>query len=464
MFWAAKQHARRVAAQLGISTGLVYLVGQPTVNWSDSDQERLFRQRRYFYYLSGTDEADCYLTYDIRADLLTLYVPNFDLRRAIWMGPTLTVEEAQARYDVDDVRYYDSLQGDIEHWAAKNNQTSPVYILHDSQRPTMVSMNFNLDAALLRPAMDAARGVKDEYEIELIRQANKISGLAHRKILESIGRMTSESEIEGSFLDTCVSHGARNQAYQLIAGSGENAAVLHYSKNNEPLEGRQLVCLDAGAEWNCYACDVTRTIPLSTTGDWPSVHARNIYHVVEEMQEECIKRIKIGVRFLDLHVLAHEIAIRRLLQFGILKGGSVEEIRKSGASTVFFPHGLGHHVGLEVHDVSGKSLTALRDDHYDAMLIPAIGHSPCTLSASYLEEGMVVTVEPGVYFSRFALANARKQPLAKYIDFEVAAEYVPVGGVRIEDDILVTKTGYENLTTAPKGNEMVEIIRRGIGN
>lgn len=479
---------------MGATHGLIYLVGQQTVNWEDSDQERSLRQRRYFYYLSGVDEADCSVTYEIQTDRLALYIPNFDLHRAIWNGPTVTKDEAQARYDVDEVFYCASLRANLLRWLREHNNnspSSPVYVLHDSQKlpddlqqqqQQQQQKEVFYDVERLQHAMDAARGVKDEYEIELIRHANRISGLAHRKVLERIRHMSNEAEIEGLFLDVCVSHGARNQAYSLIAGSGENAAVLHYVKNNEPLAGRQLVCLDAGAEWNCYASDVTRTFPLTCPGragpaaGWPSVQARDIYRLVEQMQEECIKRIRPGVRFLDLHVLAHRIAIEGLLRLGILRndnGETVEELRQTGVSRVFFPHGLGHHVGLEVHDVSGRELTA-------AAAAAAAGfssavsssskmmdqqeqrnyRSPCTLSAPVLEEGMVVTVEPGIYFSRLALMNAQQQQqqLAKYIDFDVARAYIPVGGVRIEDDILVTGKGYENLTTAPKGDAMLEII------
>ena len=372
----------------------------------------------------------------------------------------MTKEEAEQKYDVDRVLYHASLQGDLENWARKYNPHYPVYILHDSDKPTVPSVNFTFDVKQLLPAIDAARGVKDAHEIQMIRHANEISALAHRRVLANIQKLSNEAEIEGLFLDTCISHGARNQSYEIIAGSGENAAILHYVKNNEPLKGRQFVCLDAGAEWNCYASDVTRTFPM--TGEWPSTHAKRIYRLVEKMQEECIKRIKKGVRFLDLHVLAHNIATEGLLELGVLRSGTIEEIRDSGASKIFYPHGLGHHVGLEVHDVSEENLMALECAHgYSPVLNPAACLSPCTLSAPVLDEGMIVTVEPGIYFSRPALSNAQKQPLAKYINFELAKEYIPVGGVRIEDDILVTANGYENLTTAPKGDEMLEIIRRG---
>ncbi|CAG8188590.1 unnamed protein product [Penicillium olsonii] len=452
--YPAKQHARRVAQKLGASQGLIFLSGQPTINLRDSDQSRPFRQRRYFYYLSGADEADCALTYDIERDLLTLFVPDFDLHRAIWMGPTLSREEAQDRYDVDYVRYHTSLQYELQEWLDDRKQGSELYLIHESEKPNTLPKDLPVNLASLMPAMNAARGIKDEYEIRMIREANRVSGLAHRKILESIKSFSNESQIEGSFLDTCISHGARNQAYQIIAASGPNAAVLHYDRNNESLHKKPLVCLDAGAEWNCYASDVTRTFPL--TGEWPSKYVRDIYKLVERMQEETIRLIGKGVRYRSLHDLAHDIAIEGLLALGVLQG-AVDEVRDSGASKVFFPHGLGHHVGLEVHDVSEGSIMALgasRRQHWSSDYL-----SPCTLSAPLLEEGMVVTVEPGLYFSPLALNNARKQPCAKYINFDVAEKYVHIGGVRIEDDILVTATGYENLTTAPKGEEMLAVIR-----
>lgn len=323
--------------------------------------------------------------------------------------------------------------------------------------------------------MDAAREIKDEHEIRMIRRANEISGLAHRRILENIHRISNETEIEASFLDTCIAHGAKQQAYDIIAGSGENAAVLHYVKNDEPLRDRQLVCLDAGAEWDCYASDVTRTFPLK--GDWPSTEARDIYQLVEKIQNECISGIRKGVKFLSLHLLAQDMVVKGLLELGILidtaKDGDKLEPHKSEVCRIFFPHGLGHHMGLEVHDVSAKPITALRKGEHGDNTSLESGSTPpsstttdyplCPTSESTLEEGMVVTVEPGIYFSRYALANAKTLSIAKYINFESAEKYIPVGGVRIEDDILVTAHGNENLTTAPKGEEMLDIIRKGCG-
>ncbi|KAK2799255.1 hypothetical protein FQN50_008531 [Emmonsiellopsis sp. PD_5] len=460
--YPAKQHAQRVAAKLGCKRGLIYLKGQRTTQYEDSDQETSFRQRRYFSYLSGVSEPNCDLTYDIKLDKLTLYVPDFDLRRAIYMGSPLGKEEALEKYDVDEVNYVSSLEEDVRKWAKHRGRGSTIFVLHDSQTPVTKISNVFFDSTKLMNAMDACRVIKDQHEIGLIRRANEVSASAHIAVLRGIQKMTNEAEIEGTFLNKCITLGAHNQAYGIIAASGANAATLHYSKNNDPLKGRQFVCLDAGAEWNCYASDVTRTFP--TSDKWPSDEAKNIYDLVAKMQEACIKGIKEGVRYLDLDVLAHTIAIEGLLSIGIFKGGTVDEIRKSGASKLFFPHGLGHHIGLEVHDVSPEPIMALdQQDDANSSLFPFTNLSPCTTSAPTLKSGMVVTIEPGIYFSKLSLQHAEPEQ-AKYIDMDAVKKYLPVGGVRIEDDILVTKTGYENLTTAPKGEAMLEIIRQGNGS
>ena len=206
--------------------------------------------------------------------------------------------------------------------------------------------------------MNLARMIKDDHEIKLIRKANEISSLAHRQILASILKFKNEAQVEGLFLDVCVSRQAKQQAYDPIAASGPNAGTLHYDANNEDFENRQLMCLDAGCEYDLYASDITRTFPLSAA--WPTREAENIYKLVERMQESCIKRLAPGVRYLDLHILAHQIAIDGLLALGILHNGTKEEIYKAGTSRAFFPHGLGHHIGLEVHDVGQAELMSIR--------------------------------------------------------------------------------------------------------
>jgi len=197
----------------------------------------------------------------------------------------------------------------------------------------------------------------------------------------------------------------------VIAGSGQNAGTLHYDANNQPLTGRQLVCLDAGAEWNCYASDVTRTFPISGTF---TPEAAAIHGIVTRMQNECIQRVKPGVVFSSLHLHACIVAVTELLRLGILHNGTAAEIFNRGTVVAFFPHGLGHHVGLEVHDVSGPEKLLLgATDVPKGRRGGAAGKrevmSPETLAVMYrdaiaqsprekqrLEKNMVVTIEPGM--------------------------------------------------------------------
>ena len=307
-------------------------------------------------------------------------------------------------------------------------------------------------------AVDLCRVIKDSHEIALIRRANEISASAHRAVLEHLSKFKNEAQIEGLFTDVCISKKAK-QAYGVIAGSGANASTLHYMDNNQPLKNRQLVCLDAGSECQLYASDVTRTFPISGS---LSKEAREIYAIVQDMQESCIEKLKPGVRMFDLHLLAHRIAIEGLLKLGVFEGASFDELYETGASRAFYPHGLGHHVGLEVHDVLNLPILKYSKKE-DSVPDARSWLSRCRQDNPELEEGMVITIEPGVYFCQYELERFwLSSPLySKYINKEVLKKYYPVGGVRIEDDLLITANGYENLTTAPKGEAAFEIIRNG---
>lgn len=473
--YPAKQHVSRVVQSLGVENGLIYLPGTATKYEEDSDQFRPFRQRRYFYYLSGVNEPDCHLTYDINNDILTLFIPRIDPHTVIWNGRGSTIAEAYEKYDVDSVVYTTCLPDFVKQWP--KHHEGDIYILHPDQAVTPGQAELpRVDCVKLQKAINSARIIKDPHEIGLIRKANDITAKAHREVLANILKFKSEAQVEAIFLDTCISMDAKHQAYEPIAASGVNASTLHYVKNDEPLQGRQLMCLDAGCEWECYASDVTRTFPLSDS--WPSKEAKQIHDLVQKMQDSCICQLAPGVRFLDLHIMAHHIAIEGLMALGILHNGSHEEIYMAGTSRAFFPHGLGHHIGLEVHDIGQGDLMSLalgiRSSSYEIKsrsLFPENYHLPvydsemCRFPArpesGGLEEGMVITVEPGIYFSQYALQLIYlPSPIhSKYINKEVLLRYIPVGGVRIEDDILITSSGHENLTTAPKGEDMLKIIK-----
>ncbi|KKY20301.1 putative peptidase d [Phaeomoniella chlamydospora] len=458
--YPAKQHVQNVAAKLGVEEGLIYLPGQQTRSLEDSDQDVPFRQLRYFYYLTGVDVPDAFVTYDIAKDLLTLYISIIPPLQAIWFGKGLNIEQAESSYDVDVVKSAETLKSDLTKWIG-NHAGMPIYLLHAEQKPkldySLVADPF--ETASLQYAMDTCRVIKDSSEIGLLRKANEIACIAHTEVLKNIRHFSHERQVQAIFEDACTSRGVTTQSYNVIAGSGPNAAILHYMENNEPFGDRQLLLLDAGPDWNCYASDVTRTIPIS--GTWPSQEAKDIYDLVDKMQAEFIKGIKPGARYRDLNNLARCIMVEGLQKLGIFKSHHpTQTVIDSGATQIFSYHSYGHHIGLEVHDVSPRPITGLsKSDQAMACRQFRAVPAPHLMDAVLLEENMVVTVEPGIYFSEIVLEELVDDSLKDFIDLEVARRYLPVGGVRIEDDILVTKDGYENITTAPKGEDALKIIR-----
>ncbi|TRX88522.1 hypothetical protein FHL15_010561 [Xylaria flabelliformis] len=475
--YPAKLHARKVAKALGSQDGIIFLPGQWDVNWEDSDQGPRFRQRRYFYYLSGVNFPGCSVTYDIEADKLTLWIPYTPPATILWFGNTPSPEACLAKSDVHDVKYNKLLS---EYLNSRLSKVKTLYVLRASQLPKFAEFDslkprLHIDTTSLQPVMDEARVIKSDYEIQMIRKANAVSSEAHREVARSMYGLSNECQVEAAFLSSCTAQNAHAQAYPVIAGSGPNASTLHYDANNEPLAGRQLVVLDAGAEWDCYASDVTRTLPIGSTF---SSEARAIYDLVHQMQEECIQRIRPGVVFRDLQLHATLVAVKGLLRLGILHNGTADEIFKNGTGSAFFPHGLGHHVGLDVHDVLSKDLLRpagesmwgkrrpIGPNSLRTMIKQASATTSTTTSSSrdkthnILQPNMVVTVEPGLYFCRPYIEAyfLRSEQHSKYIDQTVLERYWDVGGVRIEDCVLVTEKGFENLTSAPKGGELLGIL------
>ncbi|KAL8370853.1 hypothetical protein RB595_000951 [Gaeumannomyces hyphopodioides] len=469
--YPAKTHARKVAKELNVQSGLLYLPGLPTQHYEDSDMGPAFRQRRYFFYLTGSTVPDAAVTYDIATDNLILWVPYREPRQELYYGKIPSKEECLAKSDIDDCRYVAS----IERFISKHlsNTGAVLYLLHDTQTPHLEHHRgrITLNTQALLPAMDRARVVKTPYEVRQIRKASAVSSAAHKLVLARLRNFRSEADVEATYLASCISNGSQQQAYAVIAGSGPNAATLHYDANNESLEGRQVIVFDAGAEWNCYASDITRTLPI---GGSFTPEASQIYAIVDAMQRAAIQKVKPGVPYRELHLTAQMAAVTGLLRLGILSGGSAREIFASGVVSALFPHGLGHHVGLEVHDVLSDRLmghgpsslrkigkrTLIPPEFCAAMIRNGSDGKHTWDEVGKLAENMIVTIEPGIYFNReYIKAFAEDEPTrAKFINFGVLERYWAVGGVRIEDMILVKSDGYEIISSAPKGEEALRII------
>lgn len=459
---------------------IIYIPGTASEAYDDTDSEVPFRQSRHFFYVTGCNLPDCSYTYDVGAGKSTLYLPAPpSARTQVYNGPSLTPSAAKELYDVDDVQIrteLDALLATSPHIMALTSATTiskdwPILTLQ-SLVPIHHAGIKQPAVPILKLAIDAARLTKSPYEVALIREANRISSLAHEAVMRGARHARNERELKAVFVGECIRHGADEQAYGPIVAAGESGATLHYMSDSAEItdEMRNLL-VDASGEFRCYASDITRTFPLKGQFDEES---RAVYEIVLEMQKTCIGMLKAGVDYPgEVNDVAHSIMVDGLLKLGILRGKK-EEILENGIDYLFLMHGLGHYIGLETHDVGGPRKPAAKS----AMLLPhqrrgvseveALHHEIIVnaVSAGGLPAGSVITVEPGIYINRLLLGPALEDDkVKKFIDKDVLDKYWKVGGVRIEDCVLITESGYDNLTTAPKEiDELEAITSRKAGN
>lgn len=368
----------------------------------------------------------------------------------------MSIQEAQAQFDVDEVRH----TNDPRPLGSEEQGLVYIYTGDDQVTRSLGVSPENINSSQLKPAIDEARVVKDRYEIALMERANEISSYAHNALLKSAHSMKNEREAKALFEAICLANGATGQAYSGIYAGGRSAATLHYVKNDASLllaktsageeEKPQLMLVDAGCELRCYASDITRVIPLTPDGKFTE-EARQIYDLVLQMQAECMAMVKPHASWEEIHRHAHRVLIQGFLSLGVFKGGSVEEIMDARTSCAFLPHGLGHWLGMDTHDTGGHANYADPDPMFKYLRV----RRP-------LVEGAVVTVEPGIYFSRFIIDGyLAEEKHRRFVDEGVLARYWAVGGVRIEDDVVIEKEGGRSLGLgAVKGREKVERLAR----
>lgn len=238
-------------------------------------------------------------------------------------------------------------------------------------------------------------------------------------------------------------------AYGAICGCGPQASILHYGHAARPNyqlcnEG-QMVLMDLGGEYDGYATAITTMVAI---GGKFTEQQRGIYEAVLDAQQTVEREMKPGVKWPDMHRLAERVILTHLLKIGIVQNGSVDEMMAANLGATFMPHGLGHFLGMNTHDVGG----------YNEEFPKSQEEGLCWLRITRtLQENMVLTVEPGCYFNESWMELEMAKPeKAKFLNKEKIREYVKVGGVRLEDDVVVTKDGIENFTYVPRQLEEVE--------
>jgi Xaa-Pro dipeptidase len=283
--------------------------------------------------------------------------------------------------------------------------------------------------------LDYGRAVKTPYEIACLREASRLGALGHRAAAAAFAAGASELAIELMFIAAC---GQREQdlPYSPIIALNEGGATLHYQllERVPRAEARSLL-IDAGVEFGGYASDITRT---STFPDRYGEFAALI-GLMERMQQRLCGEVRAGVDWADVHLRAHELTGEVLREADLIRCSAAEAVQR-GLTRVFFPHGIGHLLGLEVHDVGGFMRGPDEGD------IPRPEGHPFLRLTRVLQPGFVVTMEPGIYFIESLLREARADERGGLIQWPRVDDLRPFGGIRIEDDLVVTAAGSENLT------------------
>ena len=375
------------------------------------DVDYTFRQNSDFLYLTGVEEPGCHLVIDPKTRRETLFVPRIDSHHRVWEGHVPSPAEARKLFGVDRVMYADEMKKTV------------------GRRKVVAK-------AKLRDALDDLRACKTLEELALMKRANDVSGSAHRAVMAAARPEMKEYHLQSVFEAECLRASLKHLAYPSIVATGANAAVLHYRHNDAVLKDGDLLLIDAGAEDKGYAADITRTFPVN--GRFTS-RQRDVYEIVLAAQKSCIERARAGVVSADLHVHSMRVIADGLKSLGLLKGDT-DGLVEGGAVRLFYPHGLTHMLGLDVHDVTGGK----------RRILPNPTKVPVRFVAR-LEPGFVITMEPGIYFIAALLEDRdlRRKHKAS-VDFAKAETFLDFGGIRIEDDIVITDDAPLNLTTVPK--------------
>jgi Xaa-Pro aminopeptidase len=389
-----------------------------------------FRHDSYFYYLSGFPEPEAVIALIAGddGDRHVLFCRERNEEREIWDGFRYGPDAAREIFGFDEAHPISALGeklpeiasdrpalftplGLFEPWDRKVSN-----LLNEVRNRVRTGVTAPEEVVDVRTTLDAMRLIKDAHELSLMRRACAISSAAHRRAMCASRPGMFEYQIEAELLHEFLREGAQAVAYSSIVASGPNACVLHYRENNRLMNDGDLLLIDAGCEYQGYASDITRTFPVNGQFGGPQ---KAVYEIVLAAQLACIDAVKPGAPFHDYHQVAERVLAQGFIDLGLLSG-PLDAVLESGSYKQFYMHRAGHWLGMDVHDAG------LYQVHGESMrLVP----------------GMVLTVEPGAYIR--------------------PADNVPERfwniGVRIEDDVLVTSDGVENLTaTTPKSVADIE--------
>lgn len=416
-----------------IGAGNIAIIGSASTRTRNRDVDYPFRQDSDFYYLTGFNEPDALAVFlpGRKQGEYILFCREYDEKKALWEGAHAGLEGATGDYGADDSFPIDDLD-DILPGMLENKEKVFYPMGRDSdldhhlmewvnhiRNQSREGISAPVEFVSIEHILHEMRLFKSSAEIRLMKQAAEVSARAHIRAMQTCSAGMYEYQVEAEIIHEFIREGLRAVAYPSIVAGGKNACVLHYTENSMKLNQGDLILIDAGAECDHYAADITRTFPVSGRFSPPQ---KQLYQLVLDAQLAAIEQVKPGVPWNMAHEAAVEVLTRGLVELGLLTG-RVEELIENEHYKQFYMHRIGHWLGMDVHDVGDYKV----DEQW-----------------RILEPGMVLTIEPGLYIPA---------------DCSTVDECWRGTGIRIEDDVLVTDHGYEVLTRClPKTIDEIEAI------
>ncbi|NJA07221.1 MULTISPECIES: Xaa-Pro aminopeptidase [unclassified Methylomonas] len=411
---------RRSALMKQIGKGNIAIIASAPQRTRNRDVHYPFRQDSDFYYLTGFNEAESMAVFIPGREKgeYILFCREFDEKKALWEGAHAGLEGATQHYEADDsfpIADLDDIlpgmlenKGKVYYPMGKDSDLDHKLMewINNIRKQSRTGVSAPGELVALEHILHEMRLFKSPEELKLMRRAAEVSAKAHVRAMQACQPGLYEYQIEAELIHEFIQDGLRAVAYPSIVAGGKNACVLHYVENKDKLNKGDLLLIDAGVECDHYAADITRTFPVSGKFSEPQ---RLLYQLVLDAQTAALAEIKPGNPWNKAHDASVETLTRGLVELGLLKG-RVKKLIKDEKYKQFYMHRIGHWLGMDVHDVGDYKI---KDEW------------------RLLEPGMVLTVEPGLY------VPAQCETVDK--------QWRGIG-IRIEDDVLVTKDGHEILT------------------
>lgn len=457
MFQSKTYVARRKRLQRQVGSGLILLLsnGESPMNYPANTYP--FRQESSFLYFIGMNSPDLAAVLDIEENRETIFGNDIGIDDIVWMGPQPSLKERGRKTGITDIQPFEKLKS-VLHAALQLGRKIHYLPPYRPEKAILIETLLGIRPAaakqyasreLIQAIVDQ-RSVKSREEIGQIEDALTVTRDMFALAMKCTHPGIVEAEVAGKMEGTALSRGMRMAFPPIVTIHGE---TLHNPHRENLLKKGDMLLIDSGAESPMgYASDITRTLPVSGTF---SARQKEIYEVVRRTQEAAIAAVRPGVFYRDIHLLAGRTIAQGLKELGLMRG-DIDEAVNQGAHALFFPHGIGHMMGLDVHDMEDLGETSVGYDRHTKRS-SQFGLSALRM-ARKLRPGYVMTVEPGVYFIPALISQWQNEKRSSsFIRYSRVNRYLDFGGIRIEDNILVTGKGRRVLgPPIPKSTTEIE--------